>query len=48
MFAFIRKYGPEDDLAQCFYNYLVSIGVPADDLDYLRLEMLDFTSIPRP
>ncbi len=40
LMPFIRNYGPEDDLAQCFYNYWLSIGIQSDDLDYLRTEML--------
>ena len=37
----IRTYGPEDNLAQCFYNYWLSIGMGGEDLDYFLQEMLD-------
>lgn len=40
MCSIIRKYGPADDLQQCFYNYWVEIGIPAEDLDYFICLML--------
>lgn len=36
----IRRYGPADDLAQCFYNYWISIGAAPEDLNYLLNAML--------
>ena len=41
MLPFIKQQGPEDDLAQCFYNYWVESGVPAINIEYLRTVMLD-------
>ena len=41
MLDHIRKHGPKDDLAQCFYNYWLSIGMKEDDLSYFLQEMLD-------
>ena len=41
MLPFIKKQGPEDDLAQCFYNYWIESGVSAENLEYLRSVMLD-------
>ena len=40
MLPYIKKFGPADDLAQCFYNYLVQSGVKSEDLDYLREVMV--------
>ncbi|MCH5178485.1 MAG: tyrosine-protein phosphatase [Prevotellaceae bacterium] len=40
MLPMIKKMGPEDDLAQCFYNYWVESGVPALNIEYLRTVML--------
>ncbi len=42
---YIREFGPENDLARCFYNYLLSVGVEAVDLDYLRSVMLEGFSV---
>ena len=42
MLPYIRSFGePDDDLAQCFYNYALSIGVSQNTLDTLRCIMLD-------
>lgn len=42
MFPVIRSYGkPGDDLAQCFYNFALSIGVSEDALDTIRSVMLE-------
>lgn len=41
MLPYIKRQGPANDLAQCFYNYWLSAGVSKDDLDYLRSIMLD-------
>lgn len=45
MIDHIKTHGPKDDLAQCFYNYWLSIGMGGEDLDYFLQEMLgiDFT-----
>ena len=48
MINHVKQYGPDDDLAQCFYNYWLSIGVNAGyergefkaELDYLLSVML--------
>lgn len=40
MLKWMKKQGPADDLAQCFYDYLLANGVPAADLDYLREVMI--------
>ena len=45
---FIKKQGPEDDLAQCFYNYWVDCGVSKENLEYLRETMLDMGKNPIP
>lgn len=41
MIPYIKRFGPTDDLAQCFFNYLIEAGVKQDDLFYLRSIMLD-------
>ena len=41
MLDFIKKYGPADDLAKCFYNYWREIGMNTNDLDYFIDEMID-------
>ena len=41
MLPYIRSFGEyDDDLAQCFYNYALSIGVSEKTLDTLRCIML--------
>lgn len=40
MIDHIKTHGPEDNLAQCFYNYWLSIGMGGEDLDYFLQEML--------
>lgn len=40
MLPYIKKLGPEDDLAQCFYNYWTKNGMSEEDLDYFRTVML--------
>ena len=40
MIDHIKTHGPKDDLAQCFYNYWLSIGMGGEDLDYFLQEML--------
>lgn len=40
MIKFIQGYGPKDDLAQCFYNYLIGIGVAKDDIEFIREMMI--------
>lgn len=41
LIPYIKFFGPEDDLAQCFYNYFVNIGVKPEDIEYFRSEMLE-------
>ncbi len=45
MISHIRNYGPEDDLARCFYNYWLHIGMERDDLDYFLSVMLNIPNI---
>ena len=38
---YIKTFGGEgDNLAQCFYNYWLSIGASREDMNYLITEML--------
>lgn len=41
MIPYIQRFGPANDLAECFFNYLIEAGVSKDDLLYLRSIMLD-------
>lgn len=41
MINMVKKFGPEDDLAQCFYNYWLEAGMTKDELDYFLSTMLD-------
>ncbi len=41
MFTYIRTFGPEDNLAKCFYNYWLSLGMKRQELDYVIGIMLD-------
>lgn len=41
MIDYIKKYGPADDLKQCFYNYWKQIGMPTQELDFFIAEMLE-------
>lgn len=44
LIPFMKKWGKDgDDLAQCFYNYLVHIGVKSEDIEFLRDTMLGNT-----
>ena len=45
MISYIKTFGPDDDLAQCFFNYWVSIGMRKGDLNYFIYEMLGITDI---
>lgn len=45
MINFIKNYGPDNDLKQCFYNYWRSIGMNKDELDYFIYLMLDISNI---
>ena len=45
MINFIKNYGPDNDLKQCFYNYWRSIGMEKDELDYFIYLMLDISNI---
>lgn len=41
MIAYIRTHGnPGDNLTQCFYNYLIKIGVSAEDIKTIRNVMV--------
>lgn len=40
MIRFIKEHGPQEDLAQCFYNYLIGIGVAKDDIEVIRERMI--------
>lgn len=40
MLNHIRTFGPKDDLAKCFYNYWLSIGMEKRELDYFLHIML--------
>lgn len=43
MINYIKTFGGEgDNLAQCFYNYWLSIGASREDMDYLLEVMLDY------
>lgn len=44
MLSYIRTHGPADDLAKCFYNYWLSIGMGEKELNYFLGEMLDIHS----
>lgn len=44
MLNHIRTYGPKDDLAKCFYNYWLSIGMEKRELDYFLHIMLGVTN----
>lgn len=35
MMKHIKTFGPEDDLATCFYNYWLSIGADEEDMNFL-------------
>lgn len=41
MFTYIRTFGPEDNLAKCFYNYWLGLGMKRQELDYVIGIMLD-------
>ena len=47
MMNYIKQFGPQDDLAQCFYNYWLSIGMQRNELDYFLNEMLGVSNISR-
>lgn len=40
MFNYIRGFGPGNDLAQCFYNYWLSLGMREGELNYFLEKML--------
>lgn len=42
MFKVIRKYGPEDNLAKCFYEYWKSIGMTEEELNFFINYMLGY------
>jgi len=41
MLDFIRKHGPKEDLAKCFYNYWHEIGMSTQELDFFINEMIE-------
>ncbi len=41
MLKFIKKYGPEDNLAKCFYKYWKSIGMTDEELQFFINFMID-------
>lgn len=41
MIKHIKTFGPEDNLARCFYNYWMTIGMRKRELDFFLQEMLD-------
>lgn len=45
MLSHIKTFGPDNDLAQCFYNYWISIGMEKVELDYFIYLMLDISNI---
>lgn len=45
MISYIKTFGPDDDLAQCFFNYWLSIGMRKGDLNYFLYEMLGINDI---
>lgn len=47
MINHVKKFGPEDDLARCFYNYWLSLGTPREELDYFLSVMLGIPDISR-
>lgn len=38
--SYIRKYGPADNLALCFYNYWLEVGLTENEIDFLLSVML--------
>ncbi len=45
MLDYIKKYGPSDDLAKCFYNYWLEIGMHSEELNHFLGIMLDNSEI---
>ena len=45
MFRHIKQYGPDDNLAKCFYNYWLHIGMKREELDYFLTVMLGVPNI---
>ena len=43
MIGYIKTFGPADNLALCFYNYWLSIGMNKGELNYFITEMLGIT-----
>jgi len=41
MLPYIRTFGPQYDLAQCFYNYWLTRDISPEDLNFLRRTMLN-------
>ncbi len=41
MLDVIRRYGPKDNLAKCFYEYWRSLGMKEEELDFFIMFMLD-------
>lgn len=42
MYDIAQSFAPDGDLAQGFYNFWLSLGISANDLDYFRNHMLGF------
>lgn len=47
MISHIKSYGPKNDLARCFYNYWLHIGMNREELDYFLREMLGIPDISK-
>ena len=41
LLPFMKRQGPKDDLAQCFYNYWLDGGMTGNELNYLREVMIE-------
>ncbi len=45
MFKYIKQFGDEDNLAQCFYNYWISLGMKREELDHFIAVMVDVPNV---
>lgn len=45
MISYIQEFGEPDDLAGCFYNFWLSIGMKAEELDYFLGYMLGLPTL---
>ncbi|MBR7028208.1 MAG: tyrosine-protein phosphatase [Bacteroidaceae bacterium] len=48
MIAHVRKFGKPNDLAGCFYNYWLSLGMKREELDFFIGEMLGIPDFENP